>query len=150
MKVPVGWKVKGVRWRYARRRGRRAGEGPAEDDPLPRGHRTPPRTSPDSKRLPGVRTRRRRPPRAFIRAAQSIGRSLSLGEIREVHSVRDRGQAPCAHVASLIEEHARDLDERLRQLQKMQRELGRLSIVARSLPRASGKFCHIIELARPS
>ncbi|MGH2655480.1 MAG: MerR family DNA-binding protein [Actinomycetota bacterium] len=85
-----------------------------------------------------------------MRAAQSIGRSLSLGEIREVHSVRDRGQAPCAHVASLIEEHARDLDERLRQLQKMQRELGRLSIVARSLPRASGKFCHIIELARPS
>lgn len=84
----------------------------------------------------------------FIRAAQSIG--LSLGEIREILSLSDRGKAPCSHVAGLIDQHARHLEGRIRHLRQMQRELRRLATVARSLPRASGRFCHIIELARPS
>lgn len=84
----------------------------------------------------------------FIRAAQSIG--LRLGEIGEILSLRDQGEAPCGHVARLIEEHARDLAERIEELQAMRRELGRLATVARTLPRASGRFCHIIEMARRS
>lgn len=65
-------------------------------------------------------------------------------------SLRDRGKALCAHVAGLIDEHARNLADRIRHLQQMQGELRQLSVVARSSPRAAGKFCHIIELARPS
>jgi DNA-binding transcriptional MerR regulator len=84
----------------------------------------------------------------FIQAAQSIG--LSLGEIREILSLRDQGEAPCAHVATLIDQHASDLAERIRHLREIQRELRRLATMARSLPRTSGKFCHIIEVARPS
>lgn len=83
----------------------------------------------------------------FVRAAQSIG--LTLGEIREILSLRDRGEAPCAHVAHLIEQHARDVSERIGHLQAMHRDLRRLAVVARSLPRSEGRFCHIIE-ARPS
>lgn len=83
----------------------------------------------------------------FVRAAQSIG--LSLGEIKEILSLRDRGEAPCGHVAGLIDEHAGNLAERIQRLQEMHRELRRLAKVARSRPQTSGKFCHIIELARP-
>lgn len=82
----------------------------------------------------------------FIRAAQSVG--LTLGEIREVLAVRERGQRPCAHVARLIELHATDLAERIEALQRMQTDLERLARRARETPQADSPeatFCHIIE-----
>jgi MerR family copper efflux transcriptional regulator len=86
---------------------------------------------------------------SFIRAAQSIG--LSLGEIREILGLRDRGESPCAHVAALIELHANDLAERIEALQEMRRELMRLNRLARK-PSArrqdTASVCHIIESAR--
>lgn len=83
---------------------------------------------------------------SFIRAAQSVG--LALGEIREVLAFRDRGETPCAHVASLIERHATDLSQRIAALELMRRDLERLARMARSLSPAEGRgaaFCHIIE-----
>lgn len=82
----------------------------------------------------------------FIRAAQSVG--LSLGEIREVLAFRDRGEIPCAHVAALIERRAADLSERIAALERMRRDLERLSRKARAMSPAkarSASFCHIIE-----
>lgn len=82
----------------------------------------------------------------FIRAAQSVG--LSLGEIREVLAVRDKGQQPCVHVTGLIEQHAADLAERIAALQRMQQDLHRMARKARqSHPGSSDDavFCHIIE-----
>lgn len=81
----------------------------------------------------------------FIRAAQSIG--LSLGEIREVLSFRDRGEAPCAHVTALIERHAAELSERIQALDAMRHDLLGLAARGRRLgPRTEGSgFCHIIE-----
>jgi len=38
---------------------------------------------------------------AFIRAAQAVG--LTLGEIREVVAMRDRGEVPCGHVLELLQ-----------------------------------------------
>jgi hypothetical protein len=35
-----------------------------------------------------------------IRAAQAVG--LTLGEIRGIVSLRDRGETPCGHVLDLI------------------------------------------------
>lgn len=81
----------------------------------------------------------------FIRAAQSIG--LSLGEIREILAFRDRGETPCRHVAALIEGHALDLDERISELQRMRRELERLSQRAKRRRTSDAEFCHIIEAA---
>ncbi|MGQ0671105.1 MAG: heavy metal-responsive transcriptional regulator [Actinomycetota bacterium] len=83
---------------------------------------------------------------AFIRAAQSVG--LTLGEIREVLAFRDRGEAPCAHVASLIERHAADLSQRIAVLERMRRDLERLARKARTLSQGrlqESEFCHIIE-----
>ena len=88
---------------------------------------------------------------SFIRAAQSIG--LSLGEIREIIAVRDRGKSPCPRVSELIQLHANDLAERIQALQEMRRELIRLAKVARRAgpsSRDSAAMCHIIESARPS
>jgi MerR family copper efflux transcriptional regulator len=82
----------------------------------------------------------------FIRAAQSVG--LSLGEIREVLAFRDRGETPCAHVASLIERRAADLSEHIAALERMRRDLERLSKKARAASPAKARgaaFCHIIE-----
>ncbi|MGH2571992.1 MAG: heavy metal-responsive transcriptional regulator [Actinomycetota bacterium] len=82
----------------------------------------------------------------FIRAAQSVG--LTLGEIREVLAFRDRGEAPCAHVASLIERRAADLSERIAALERMRRDLERLARKARTTSPGQARhaaFCHIIE-----
>lgn len=88
----------------------------------------------------------------FIRAAQSIG--LSLGEIREILAVRDRGQTPCAHVAQLIDQHADQLAERIAALELMRQDLERLARTARTVPPEQleqAAYCHLIETsAQPS
>ncbi|GAA0372678.1 heavy metal-responsive transcriptional regulator [Streptomyces blastmyceticus] len=53
---------------------------------------------------------------AFIRDAQSAG--LTLAEIRGVLALRDSGEAPCAHVGDLIEQHLADIEQRLAELRK--------------------------------
>jgi DNA-binding transcriptional MerR regulator len=85
---------------------------------------------------------------SFIRAAQSVG--LSLGEIREVLAFRDRGERPCEHVRSLIEQHAADLSARIATLEAMRQDLRRLARKARSATHSSlepAAYCHIIESA---
>ena len=84
----------------------------------------------------------------FVGAAQSIG--LSLGEIREVLDLRDRGEAPCAHVLDLIERHALELEDRIEALDAMRKDLIRLAAEARRSPRPQSAYCHIIEEARLS
>ena len=82
----------------------------------------------------------------FIRAAQAIG--LSLGETREILAFRDRGEAPCTHVASLIQRRATDLSERIATLEQMRRALQRLARRASTASRTSASvaaYCHMIE-----
>ncbi len=82
----------------------------------------------------------------FIRAAQSLG--LTLGEIRSILDFRDRGEVPCAHVASLIDRRARDIAAQIAALERAQTELERLARRAKRLsPRdcERANFCHIIE-----
>ena len=62
---------------------------------------------------------------AFIRAAQAVG--LTLAEIREVISIRDAGAAPCAHVLELIERHRNEVRSRIRELQRLERDLEHLA-----------------------
>ncbi|MFP1629884.1 heavy metal-responsive transcriptional regulator [Streptomyces sp. 5K101] len=50
----------------------------------------------------------------FIRDAQGAG--LSLAEIRSILALRDGGQAPCAHVTALIDQHLADIERRLAEL----------------------------------
>ena len=82
----------------------------------------------------------------FVRAAQAAG--LTLGEIREVIAMRDRGEVPCGHVAGLIQQRAAELDERVAELTALRDQLRRLARRARGLdPRDCdpNKICHLID-----
>jgi MerR family copper efflux transcriptional regulator len=82
---------------------------------------------------------------AFIRSAQAVG--LSLGEIRGIVALRDRGTTPCGHVLDLITARAADLDRRISELQRLRAELGRLEARAQHLDPADcdpRRVCHLI------
>lgn len=81
----------------------------------------------------------------FIRAGQAVG--LSLGEIRQVVALRDRGETPCDHVYRLLQRRTAELDERIDELQALRRDLRALTKRARRLDPAgcdSGGVCHLI------
>jgi MerR family transcriptional regulator, copper efflux regulator len=82
---------------------------------------------------------------AFIRSAQAVG--LTLGEIRGILALRDRGTSPCGHVLDLITARAADLDRRISELQRLRTELGRLVARAERLDPADcdpRRVCHLI------
>ncbi|WP_371588009.1 heavy metal-responsive transcriptional regulator [Streptomyces virginiae] len=85
---------------------------------------------------------------AFVRDAQAGG--LTLAEIRSVLALRDSGQAPCAQVGVLIEEHLAEIERRLdelRQARTVLRELARRAAVTDPDTCSAGDICTI--LARP-
>lgn len=82
---------------------------------------------------------------AFVRAGQSAG--LTLGELREVVALRDRGQVPCAHVARLLDHKAHEVATRITELRRLEGQLQTLRDRARRLdPRdcQPSRICHII------
>jgi DNA-binding transcriptional MerR regulator len=82
---------------------------------------------------------------AFIRAAQAVG--LTLGEIRGIVALRDRGETPCAHVLELIAARAIEVDQRITELQQLRTDLDRLAARARQLDPADcdpRRVCHLI------
>lgn len=50
----------------------------------------------------------------FVRRAQGAG--LTLRQIGEILAVRDGGQAPCRHVADLVERRLTEVEQRLQEL----------------------------------
>ncbi len=81
----------------------------------------------------------------FIRSAQAAG--LSLVEIRGIVDQRHRGQAPCAHVAHLVDDKLAEVQRRLRELSALQAELEQLQARARRLDPADctdTDICHIL------
>ncbi|MST33704.1 MerR family transcriptional regulator [Acidimicrobiaceae bacterium USS-CC1] len=81
----------------------------------------------------------------FVRATQAIG--LSLGEIREVLALRDRGETPCGFVIDLIGRRADELDARIAELVALRDELSELrQRAARLDPRDCDPklVCHVI------
>lgn len=81
----------------------------------------------------------------FVRASQSAG--LALNEIKGVLSQRDSGEAPCAHVAGLLEEKLAEVRIRQQELATLASELGRLIEVSRDLDPAhcsDADICQII------
>lgn len=86
----------------------------------------------------------------FVKTAQRLG--LTLGEIKEVLAFRDRGQPPCRYLAGVIERRLAEIDERMRELKALGRELGALRGRMRSegLAERDSAFCHYIEHAAPA
>lgn len=82
---------------------------------------------------------------AFIRAAQAIG--LTLGEIRSIIALRDRGETPCEHVVDLLRTRADDIARTITDLKALQRELDRVLTRAGRLDPAHcapRRVCHLI------
>ena len=79
----------------------------------------------------------------FIKSAQRLG--LSLGEIAEILSLRDRGEVPCEYVRNVITEQLRGIDKRIAELRALRGELRQLNAAAEQLPEIDGVTCRIIE-----
>ena len=65
---------------------------------------------------------------AFIRAGQAVG--LTLGELKEVLGIRDRGESPCSHVGELIDRRIGEIDQRIRDLRQLRKDLVALAETA--------------------
>jgi len=82
---------------------------------------------------------------AFIRAGQAVG--LTLSELREVLGIRDRGEAPCTHVAELIDTRIDEIDDRIRDLRRLRKDLTVLAETAARLDTADcppDSICRIL------
>ena len=87
---------------------------------------------------------------AFIRAGQSVG--LSLGQLREVFEIRDRGEAPCGHVAGMLAARMAEIDLRIRELRQLRADLARMAEGARRLDPADcppESICRILTSPPP-
>lgn len=57
----------------------------------------------------------------FVKQAQRVG--LTLGEIRDIVTIRRGGRPPCEHVYGLLEQKAAELDQKLKDLLALRRRL---------------------------
>lgn len=81
---------------------------------------------------------------AFIRNAQAA--AFTLTQIRTILDVRDRGEAPCAHVTRLIEERLADVNRRMAELRQTRQHLRQLARRAEELDPAECRgLCEIID-----
>lgn len=86
---------------------------------------------------------------AFVRDAQHAG--LTLAEIRGVLAIRDAGEAPCQHVADLIDQHLTQVEQRLSELiqaRSVLRGLKRRAAAADPTDCASEQVCSILTAAQ--
>jgi DNA-binding transcriptional MerR regulator len=83
---------------------------------------------------------------SFISTARRIG--FTLGEIKEILGLRDRGTTPCDYVRAAIRRHLEEVDRHISELRRLKGELENLDGVARSdreQPDTQAAFCHILE-----
>lgn len=82
----------------------------------------------------------------FVRTAQRLG--LSLSEISEILTLRERGERPCEYVLEVLDRQLADLDRRLADMAALRQELVDLRDVADRLPSDPGCYCSLIEHRR--
>lgn len=81
----------------------------------------------------------------FVRTAQRLG--ITLDEVREILSLRERGEAPCSYVRGVIDTQLESIERRLADLAALRDQLTQLAAVADRLPEAGGT-CRLIEHVR--
>lgn len=82
----------------------------------------------------------------FIKTAQRLG--MRLDEIREILSLRDRGQQPCQLVRRTLRNQVTEIDERIRELQQLRDELITLDAWADDRATSDAPGCPIIDHSR--
>ncbi len=68
----------------------------------------------------------------FVSRLRSL--EFPLNDVREIVALRREGKAPCAAVRSAMSRGAQQVSNRIRELQRLQTELGDLEKTARDLP----------------
>jgi len=87
----------------------------------------------------------------FVQAAHAAG--LTLAEIGSIIDLREDGDVPCAHVASLIDTKLANVRARIRDLASLETELENLIDRSRRLDPADctdADVCHIFSASPPS
>jgi DNA-binding transcriptional MerR regulator len=85
----------------------------------------------------------------FIRAGQAVG--LTLRELHEVLQIRDAGDSPCRHVTELLDARIGEVNDRIRELRSLRRDLTVLRERAADVDPAEcppESVCRIINLKR--
>lgn len=80
---------------------------------------------------------------AFIKKAQTLG--FSLEEIRKIILDAESGASPCAEVREIVRLRLKEIDERVREMQRYRRELGKTLDEWDEVGRAPGHICGLIE-----
>ena len=82
----------------------------------------------------------------FVKQAAGLG--LTLAEIRDIIAIRQGGGPPCVHVRRLLQDKARDLDRKLRDLIDMSRQIRRSLAAWSRAGRGRTAVCQHIERGR--
>ncbi len=83
----------------------------------------------------------------FIRRARSL--DFALDDITEILAFRERGEAPCKYVMSLMEERIGQIADRIKDLENMKEDLEQLHQWGLLLPddvEMKQCVCHLIEV----
>lgn len=83
---------------------------------------------------------------SFVTRAAGLG--LTLAEIRDIIAIRQGGGPPCVHVRRLLQDKARELDRKLRDLIDMRRQIRRSLAAWSRAGRERAAVCHHIERGR--
>lgn len=88
----------------------------------------------------------------LVAGARTLG--FSLDDIREILALRDRREAPCRVVLDLLQAKAAEIQQRIRELERLQTELEELHALGLTFPTddVDGKncVCHLVsERAEP-
>lgn len=79
----------------------------------------------------------------FIRDAQAAG--LTLAQIGEILLIRDDGQPPCGHVATLVQQRLAEVEQRLHELRQVRHQLREIADRARDYdPDDCDGYCGLI------
>ena len=78
----------------------------------------------------------------FVKRAQSLG--ITLKEMKPLLSLASQGQQPCGHVKQLARNHLQEIDQKIRELQALRKELR--TLLRRRVARShANEICPIIE-----
>lgn len=81
----------------------------------------------------------------FIKRAQALG--FSLAEIARIISEKQAGQSPCREVRQIVRERLKELDERIKEMRRYQKELQAALAEWDKAGDRKGHVCGLIESA---
>ena len=82
----------------------------------------------------------------FIRRARAL--DIALDEINEILAFRERNEPPCSHVMMVMERRIEEIENRIRDLQRVRDEIKRLHEAGKQLPedvQMKACVCHLIQ-----